>query len=94
MWLIKRVSNLKLKYVHHQNEVLHFHSPSVIKWHREESQRSMPSAPRLVASLWLALSPPTYNLSPGAGGNLGFKGLPYVERGQKRGNSGNNTTIQ
>lgn len=49
MWLIKIVSNLKVKYIYHQNEVLYFHSTSGIR-------------PNIRESHWQ--NPRSYTLSP------------------------------
>lgn len=96
MWFTKTVS-YKLKYIFQLNEVI----SAQHSWHWPKYSVTVKKPPPpaqhlglLVESLCLSLSCPRHITLPRGQvtHNLGFKGLPYVEREYKRGNSV--TTIQ
>lgn len=105
--LIQIFSHLKLKYIFHENEVIPFHStPGIgpnITTHYEKSPQAAPFLLSLqLSSFHFMLGTSAHSHSCPSNitfprgqviNRLGFKGLPYMEREQKRGNWGNNYSI-
>lgn len=99
MWLIKTVSNLKVKYIYHQNEVLYFHStsgirPNITESHEKKQNKTkqkLHSFPSLTICHMLGKVCTHLPFCPGhitfpreqVVSNLGFQGLPHMERNKK-----------